>query len=362
VNNLVNNNLPSIGGDFEINFDDNKILKKTAKKFKINYNKKYNYYTDCGRSAIFLALKILKKKNKNLKALLPFYCCPSIIQPFKKYKIKILFYNMGKDLNSPKNLPKNTDNTILLFIHYFGKKNSSILEYICKQKKKSKNFFVIEDLVQTCFSRLYRKYVGDFLVTSLRKFLPVPDGAILATNYEYNKNFAISNFDFLSKRIFSKALRTNNKYEKLYLDLYKHTEKILDREIKLREISPFSKLFYENLNINYIQNKRVTNWKKLHNSINNKNKNIKHFYSKITKDEVPLAYPILINPKKRTKFINYLKKNRIYCAIHWNLDYKKINKIFYDDYKISKSIISIPIDHRMSTNMINKLVRVINEF
>ena len=102
------------------------------------------------------------------------------------------------------------------------------------------------------------------MITSFRKFLPVPDGAILATDYLYNNNLLISDPDYLAKQILSKTLRKNNKFEKLYLNLYNESEKILDKKIKLREISFFSKLLYQNLNINFIQKKRIINWKKIY--------------------------------------------------------------------------------------------------
>ena len=362
MSNLVSKVLPSIGGDFEINFDNKQIFNKSKRSYKPNYNKKYIYYTHCGRSAISLAITILKKKNNNLKVLLPLYCCKSVIQPFKENGMKILYYSMGQDLNSPNNLPENTNNTLLLFIHYFGKKNTSMLKFITKQKRISNNFFIIEDLVQTCLSKIYKNYVGDFLITSFRKFLPVPDGAILATDYLYNNNLLISDPDYLAKQILSKTLRKNNKFEKLYLNLYNESEKILDKKIELREISFFSKLLYQNLNINFIQKKRIINWKKIYLSFKKNKNEIQSLYTSIVKNEVPLAYPVLINPKKRRKFVNYLKKNRIYCAIHWNLEYKKNDKIFYDDYLISKSIVSIPLDHRIDEKKMQRLVKIINEF
>ena len=348
-----------IGGDFAIDFDE-KILTNINNQYNSIYNKKYHYFTDCGRSAISIALQILKKKNQKLKALLPVYCCPTIIKTFKKNNIKLSFYSMGKNLNSPNSLPKNTNNTIIFFIHYFGKKNNLMINYINKQKKISKNCYIIEDLVQTCFSHLYNKYVGDFIITSLRKFLPVPDGGILYTNYKYEGIIQPKNDTFLSKIILSKTLRKKNKYEKIYLKFYKQSEKILNNENNIRAMSSISRKLLANLNIKYIQNQRIKNWKILEKYLINKN--LKQLYSTIQKNEVPLAYPLLINPNKRKKFDNYLKKNKIYCAIHWNLGYIKTNKRFYEDYKISKSIISIPIDHRLNKYRLNKLIRTINDF
>ena len=106
----MNESQTLIGGDFAIDFDE-KIITNINNQYNSIYNKKYHYFTDCGRSAISIALQILKKKDKKLKALLPAYCCPTIIKTFKKNNIKLSFYSMGKNLNSPNSLPKNTNNT-----------------------------------------------------------------------------------------------------------------------------------------------------------------------------------------------------------------------------------------------------------
>ena len=62
MNYIVDKVFPSIGGDFEINFDDIQLFNKSKKSYKPYYNRKYIYYTHCGRSAISLAITILKKK------------------------------------------------------------------------------------------------------------------------------------------------------------------------------------------------------------------------------------------------------------------------------------------------------------
>ena len=55
--------LSDIGGDLEISFEKNHIFKKDSDIYPTNYNKKNVYYLDSGRSAIYLALEILKKKK-----------------------------------------------------------------------------------------------------------------------------------------------------------------------------------------------------------------------------------------------------------------------------------------------------------
>ena len=358
MNNLTCNK-KDIGGDLIL--DSSFLINKKENKFNI-YNKKYNYFLNSGRSAIYLSLMIVKSKIKKFKAFLPYYCCPSILQPFKELNIEIIFYGMGSDLNTPFNLPNKVDNSVFFFIHYFGFKNSNIINFLNKQKNKSRNFYIIEDLVQTCLSTYYKNSIGDFQISSFRKFLPVPDGALLATNYKTNLSLQNPDFEYIAYQITSMELRRISFLENLYSDLYLRAEKILDKKTNLNEISFFSKKIIKTINLKYIKDRRVFNWIKLNLFFKKRITKFERMYKKINKYDVPLSYPIIIKNNQRDNFIKYLNKNRVFCAIHWNLAYSKSYKLYYEEYLISKSIVSIPIDHRINNNNLKRLMDIIDEF
>jgi len=117
-----------IGGEFGISFDfflqPLKIFNKTA------YKKKFHMYLDTGRSALFAALTNIIQQGGNREAWLPYYCCDSVILPFRQLGFKINFYSMGGDLNTPNQLPKRLNEATFLFIHYFGKKNHAVLDWL----------------------------------------------------------------------------------------------------------------------------------------------------------------------------------------------------------------------------------------
>ena len=82
----------NIGGDLPLDYG----FLRNKKNNDINfYNKKFNYSLNSGRAAIFLSLMIIKTKLKKFRAFLPYYCCPSIIQPFRELKIEVIYYGMG---------------------------------------------------------------------------------------------------------------------------------------------------------------------------------------------------------------------------------------------------------------------------
>ena len=63
--------------------------------------------------------------------------------------------------------------------------------------------------------------------------------------------------------------------------------------------------------------------------------------------EVPLAFPVVVKRKLRNQLKAFLAEYNIFCSIHWDLNQKYLNELSKDDYCLSQSILSIPIDQRV---------------
>ena len=352
-----------IGGDFELTRDvllgpehNNSTL--------FRKNKEYVIFTDTGRSAIYLALQQIISKKENFVAWIPFYCCKTVIQPFIQLGFEINYYSMGYDLDSPLGLPEKLSDAVILYIHYFGKENVSLGNYIKKQRKKGHHFIVIEDMVQTCLSRNYGKS-GDFLIDSLRKFLPVPDGGIVKSNIKMHNTCSSPNESFISTKIISKFIRGYKGNEKIFLDLYEKGEDIINGEITSRKMSRISNFLLKRINIKDIQSKRLDNWKKLLKYFNTGSITsdiISPLYKDLKKGDVPIGFPVIVNDGQRDKFKNYLRKNRIFCAIHWELNKNAIPSDCLLDFKLSKSILTIPVDQRIDDKKLDYTIRIFNSY
>tara|TARA_B100000315_G_scaffold9937_1_gene9662 strand:- start:1925 stop:3013 length:1089 start_codon:yes stop_codon:yes gene_type:complete len=353
----------NVGGDFELTKDI--ILSPKHNNIALfRRNKKYVIFTDTGRSAIYLALKQIISEKENISAWIPFYCCSTVIQPFVQLGFKINYYSMGYDLDSPFGLPEKLSDAVILYIHYFGKENVSLGNYIKRQKKKGHKFLVIEDMVQTCLSRNYGKY-GDFLIDSLRKFLPVPDGGIVKSNIRMHNTCSSPNESFISTKIISKFIRGYKGNEKVFLDLYEQGEDIINGEITSRKISYISNYLLKRINIKDIQSKRIDNWKKLLKCFRTgliTSDIISPLYNNLNKGDVPIGLPVIVKDGQRDKFKNYLGKNRIFCAIHWRLNGMEIPNHCSLDVKLSKSILTIPVDHRIDDEKLDYVIKMINSY
>ena len=344
------------GGDFELtknNFNNNN--QKTSNLFK----KPFVYYLDTGRSAIKISLEKNIKKSSIKKAWIPYFICETVIRPFIELGFDIEYYGMGEKLDNPRGLPNKLNNCVFLFTHYFGKSNVPILKYI--EQCADESVVIIEDCVQSCLSK-NTGTKGDYLIHSLRKSLPVPDGAILESNTELDLSISKPNEEFISNKLISKLLKGFNiENDEEYLFYYKKGEELLDSKIIPREMSAFSKYIFSNLNLNDIHKKRIKNWLALNEFFNKSSLNTTSLVSVYQNDKninIPLTYPVKIQNEQRAKILQHLREQKVYCAIHWKLP-KTNNKILLEDYKLSKEIFSIPIDQRLSTDDINSLINIL---
>ena len=348
-----------IGGDFPIGKE---LINANIQEqdFQKLFGKTNFVLTDTGRSALGLALLEIKKKYSIQSAWLPIFSCQSIASTFLHCDYKINYYGMGSKLDKPNGLPKDLNNSVIFIIHYFGFKNKPLIRYIKEQRTINKSFIVIEDLVQTCLSNQFGTY-GDYSIHSLRKFLPVVDGGVLISRKRIAYNFEESNEKFVSQKLFSKLLREFTDYDDTYLKLEKESERIIDNKIIPRKMSTFTKLLLQRINILDIQKRRINNW----NTFNIKLKDLKvrgieRIFSKINDGEVPLGFPIVAN-NKRDELREFFHVNRIYCPIHWQLKNNEAKK-YKEDLQLSKKILTIPIDQRVDSVSIDKIISTLSHF
>lgn len=347
-----------MGGEFELNQD---FLLQQAQG---NIEQKGNIiYTDTGRSALYLALQGILQYGGKKVAWLPKYCCSSVLLPFDQLGFEIKFYTIGDDLQSPAGLPTEIElaGATFLFIHYFGKKNHSIVEWLSKQQI-NRNFYIIEDCVQATLNDGLGNY-GDFSMRSYRKFLPQPDGAVLTYRKSFAYQLADSDEEFISQRMVGKFLRGKSDNEQIFLNLFADSEKRIDGQIVPRRMSWISKYLMQRTDIQKIREKRRENWYLLHQFLKKHDLHnlLTPVYESLETNEVPLGYPILIKNGLRDELRCYLASKQIYCPIHWILDERIFNLSNNIDVEknMSSSILTLVIDQRVTMEMLAYMVDTI---
>jgi len=338
-----------IGGEFSLPSEylceraTNQIAKYSQYRQKI--------FLSSGRGTLRLVAKVLRL-DKDDEVLLPSYLCKEIVKPFREEGVQVKFYKVSETLNVDIDDIKSKigpNTKTLLFIHYFGFPQTSTkkIRSLCKDN----NVFLIEDLVQsfltTCRGRVLGS-TGDVAFSSYRKWIPIPDGALLGINNEsfrappIKKESQASSiyvkYRIMGLRLKGRYLRDQTIPKRTFRKIFAAADKLQDSTpIK---ISDYSKRMLSRFDFNAIIKRRRDNFRHLLNNLK-RIELVTPLYKKLPRGVCPLGFPTLVENRDRTK--KMLIKNRIYPPIHWKLPREVKSPV---SRRISDHILTLPIDQR----------------
>ncbi len=347
-----------IGSIYDIDIKD--LFKERKKEVLFPFEKKAKYknkkFFNTGRSAIEYLLKYQLDFKPNDIILVPNFTCSSIIEAIERAKIKYIYYNISSSFNIDMKDLKNKlcDNVkAIFFINYFGSTQSKeIIEELVKLKEK---YIIIEDNTQALFTSDENKIgIGDYIVASIRKWLPIPDGAILCSEHTI-KDESIDNGynEYMVKYILAQLMKNEYlKYGKQnkekYLELVKQSIDSLFSDYTIRKMTDISLKLMENQNFEDIAKKRKENYKFLYENL-----------EEIEPIEIPFKPNIKIVPfgfviltKYRDELNKYCIENDVYCNIHWKGCANEL----------SDRIITIPCDQRYTKKDMEYIADLLKSF
>ena len=246
-----------------------------------------------------------------------------------------------------KNISKKTK--ALLLVHIYGQ--SANLENIIKICKKNK-IKLIEDVSQAHGGRWNNKYLGSYGDLSTFSFYPtknlgaIGDAGFICTNNRklFDRARQIREYGWNKKRIANISGR-NSRLDEIQAAILNSKLKFLKQDTVKRQVIA----------------------KKYHNEIICKEVN----HPKVLDYENHAFHLYVIKVKKRDLLNKYLRKNNIFCGIHYLIPihqqpgYKskiKINNRLKITEKVSKNILSLPIYPELSINKVKKISILINNF
>ena len=345
---------PHIGGEFY--YSPSIIFKKKQVAIddyvRINFPDKFYSFTGGGYFSILAILKNIDFQSKD-EVLLPSYICPTVLVPFQKIKLPYRFYKINENLKIDiKDLQnKITPNIrVVFFINYFGFPQDEDVRILIKELKQ-RRIIIIEDLVQSFFSRI--EVIGDYAFNSLRKFMPL-DGSVIISDQKHTNNSEVNCnkyfFYQLGGRIFKNFLfKLGSNRDHLFLTFFKTAEKHYYSSETFR-FNAYNRYIFSKFDIDQLRRKRINNY-----SILLKNLKDYSLYNYLPENIAPLSFPIQI--ENRDQIRSELARKNIYCPVHWKLSDEINRKEFEESWYLSEKILSIPVNENINPEDLQYLLQ-----
>jgi hypothetical protein len=348
---------PRIGGFFEFDFES--IGDSDVSTFT-NWmkNESRTILLSTGRSAL---AQIVVPEYMCGNSIVP--TCESLGLPYIFYSTPTLSLDSNVILNS---IGPNTG--YVLLINYFGLYRQD--KTVAAIKEHFPDVTVIVDAVMDPYYMLDRPHktqIADFEFTSLRKFFPTPDGAILRsreslTAIGLNKDCS----SFVDSILLASLLigiqaegQLRSELEQAALLHIKNHSKLLEKSSEPNRMHPLSELIMRRLNFELIRQRRRTNYARLVMNLQDSDKFIP-CKSELRDWAVPLCLPVLVNGVERDFVRSVLKKQNIYCPVHWPFDFVDTAKVSSGSNSMYKNGLSLVIDQRYGAKEIDRISDILN--
>lgn len=277
-----------------------------------------------GRTAIDY---ILQDIESNLDSVyMPSYCCDSMLQPFVDRGIEIVFYSVFFEQGEVKYEIDYTKQVDLFFgMSYFGFQCSNMDEIM--RAFRMKKVLVIEDITHRLFSKFSHCEAADYLVASIRKWLPIATGGVAMKIEKTFKDYKLNepSKELIEKK--SKAMKLKKEYlasenieeivKKQYLNLFAEFNRGLNSKYKNIAIDFLSESILKCIDVSELRKTRVQNAKYIYENLKDSNTIELMFKVLNLETDCPLFVPIKVDNKVRHKLKSFLIANSIYCPVHW---------------------------------------------
>lgn len=321
-----------------------------------------------GRNAFNYLIKSLEIKV----VMLPAFICPIVIDIFKNHGIKIFFYtNLDEHLEVPIDsiieLVSEIENAEQVFfvwhdyLNLIGDIPNKLYEVLDKKN--------ICSIIDATHSLPINDYKSPYVIFGFRKLLNQPFGAFIKTNLITNKkNTELSKIKlikfFIAHKIKTNILLFFKSIDNHFVDYFlKKINMLCDyysfdkKEYFINNSYNYNKIlnFHRVLDYNEISKIRRKNFeqycKNFPNTISLNNFNI----------SCPFGFPLLVKNNKLLR--SHLWSHGVHTFLLWEALHKDVLTINDKgaDY-LSKSIIILPVNQDLSSNEINKISKIINEY
>ena len=316
------------------------------------YDMRNGCFVFSGRTAIEM---VLMNESSIHKALLPSYCCDSMIEPFRRFGIEIDFYSVNYIDQIMIELKVDNDVDCILWCNYFGftlpmPDMSGFIE---------RGGIIIEDITHSLYSREQFHEQSLYRVASIRKWESILCGGYCISKRKKMLDIPLKKPDdyFLQNK--KNAILLKQRYlegkddieKQKYLQMYADANKWLIDNFSCLAIDEYSKKIIYHINYQKHINQRINNAKVLYRGLK-KHTNIEFMFD-IHDMDCPLFVPVIIKNGKRDYIRKELIDNEIYCPVHWPHPNANCDSNLY------KLELSLICDHRYDKEDMQRIIGVL---
>ncbi|MCM1142818.1 MAG: hypothetical protein NC453_29980 [Muribaculum sp.] len=297
------------------------------------------------RSAI---REILTTDRDVKRAFVPAFTCHSVIAPFNAMGIEVIPYPLKKDLsidwNGLLDLAEKFSPEVILIHGYFGF-NTTEGWYNPIGVLSRKSITVIEDLTQTMFSN-YGFIASHFKVGSIRKWLPVPDGAFLKglkiQNLTEDKELSDTKWEALLAK--GEYIFAGKGEKSEFMPKFPEAESLLDSRNQAHSMSKLTYALIGRTDFDNLKSIRQSNYAHLVERLAT-HPQIKIIRPHLDDSEVPFLLPVYIE-QNRSAFQKFMAEHNVFPTIIWKCPEELSGRINQDTNYIYDNILCFHVDQR----------------
>ena len=325
---------------------------------------KGTYLSTC-RSGIALILSELQVGRK--VALLPAFTCESVLEPFLLHGFEVHPFSVSSNLSIDwSNLLREVNMykpSVVLIHPYFGFEMYYDAENIIR-RLRNMGIFVIEDLTQSMFSS-FNLLPADYFVGSIRKWMPMPDGAFVSGIYKSLPEDTILSevkiTAMLHKGYWIHSDLQDNKEKEWFRTELREAENLLNaRQCKAYAISQTSLRIYYSTDIEKMKSVRRENYAYLMEHLDTF-ADLEILFKELPDNVCPFHMSVLVR-KKRDMLQQFLAQHHIYATVIWACPKEFENKINDEARYIYDHILCFHIDQRYNTEDMEYIVEVLRKY
>jgi len=315
-----------------------------------------------GRAALLTLGRLLNLGCGRRVCHLPSYFCPEVSAALESEFDLDWYRDLPNEPTADLATLRPVPGDVVLAVNLFGMRDRTDWD---EWRGDHDGIILVEDHTHDPLSSWAKRSTADYAFASLRKTLPIPDGAVVWSPRSLllptpTSPPPASAHNKLAAMVLKRAyLRGADVPKEAYRDLQRGSEHALTREID-SAASAFTSAILSVLDIPGLRRRREANTRLFLTVLNeSRSFSAKPLFLAWPDGNVPYNPALVFETgDQRDVFRNHLMGSNVFCPVHWQLNAGGVHSGDPDALDLSQRIMTVPVDHRNSPEDVIRIVEV----